>query len=185
MKIKTPALMFIVALVSALIIFVCECVNSAHHNTVVYGIGLTFTAVLCHFVVMFVSAPIVRDVFKKKINPDSRWFREKKFESQLYKKLRVRKWKRLLPTYSETQYSTKKSALEDTIISMCHSEIVHEAVAAASYLPVLFGICIGECGFFILTSVVFSFLHLPFIIAQRYNRPRVIRLYKNIRKRQD
>ena len=39
-------------------------------------------------------------IMKNKANHNSIWFREKSFERKFYNLLRVRKWKKYIPTYS-------------------------------------------------------------------------------------
>ena len=124
------------------------------------------------------SAPIVQMVFQKKFDYDSFWFRSKAFEKKLYQILKVKKWKNIVPTYDKREYALKEEELEQVIHNMCHAEVTHEVIMLTGYFPVLLGQQISHWGILLMMSFLFSLVHLPFIFIQRYNRPRVIRLYK-------
>jgi hypothetical protein len=147
-------------------------------NTLAYYFALFLGYIAIHFLVMFFSAPIVQMVFQKKFDYDSFWFRPKAFEKKLYQILKVKKWKSIVPTYDKREYDLKEEELEQVIHNICHAEVTHEVIMLTGYFPVLLGQQISHWGILLMMSFLFSLVHLPFIFIQRYNRPRVIRLYK-------
>ncbi|MGM9891427.1 hypothetical protein [Limosilactobacillus sp.] len=120
-----------------------------------------------------------------RLNPTAFWFKVGKGENRLYHLLRVKKWKKFLPTYSPAKYDLKKHTLKEVIKTMTAAEVDHELMFLLSYLPVLLIIPLGAPLAFILSSVAASLVEIPFIILQRYNRARLARLLGRRSKRQE
>ena len=59
---------------------------------------------------------------------------------------------------------------------MCQAELVHEVNIAVSFVPILFSVWVGALPVFVITSILAAGYDLLFVILQRYNRPRVLRL---------
>lgn len=133
--------------------------------------------------IMFISAPIVFLLFRKKFNYTSVWLAPKKFEAGLYKMLKVKNWKNKVPVYDIDEYSFEKHSLEEIIMNTCHAEVVHEVISVVSYVPILLGGLINHYKLIILTSIAFSCCHLIFVVIQRFNRPRIIKLYESRKNR--
>ncbi len=114
----------------------------------------------------------------QKHDPHSAWFREKAFEKKLYKVLKVRRWKDRMPTYDLASFDTKSRTLDEIAQAMCHSELVHETIVVLSFLPLFAAIPFGAFFVFLLTSLAAALFDLSFVVMQRYNRPRVLRLIK-------
>lgn len=102
------------------------------------------------------------------------WFSQAGWENRLYKKLKVKKWKDILPTYNSSQFKTNSKSKEDLIKVMIQSENVHLLLIFLSYVPVFLGKYYGHWVAMILIAFVFSLLHIPFVIVQRFNLPRII-----------
>lgn len=110
------------------------------------------------------------------VAPDRGWFRVGRFEQRLYQWLRVKKWKQWLPTYQPDSFDIHTQAFADILQAGCLAEIDHELMMLLSYLPLVLTIVWGNFGIFLLTSVLASLVDLPFVILQRFNRPRLLRL---------
>lgn len=179
---SVPFTMLIIWLVN--ILATCLCLYFYINVGAVYicYAAIVFGSVAAHFLIMYISAPIVFLVFQKKYKYDSFWFRQKGFEKKLYKSLRVKEWKTKLPAYNSKEYSLQCNDMETIIYNMCHAEVVHEVIMLASYLPVLFGKIFSNYWLIIALSFVFSCTHLSFVIIQRYNRPRIIRIYEKTKQ---
>jgi hypothetical protein len=147
----------------------------------IIGMIMGYTAI--HFILMFITAPILFALFRMKYNYLHRWFAPKRFEEKLYQILKVKKWKNKIPTYDNAAYSLTKQNIPKAIQMTCHAEIVHEVISVLSYLPILLGLVIPKVGLFIVLSFVFSVIHLLFSIVQRYNRPRLVGLYERTKSR--
>jgi hypothetical protein len=148
----------------------------------VFIVGIIMGYIAIHFILMFITAPIIFLIFRMKYNYHHSWFIPKKFEEKLYRILKVKKWKTKIPTYDSRAYSLSKQNITKAIQMTCHAEIVHEVIAVLSYLPILFALIISKFGLFIVLSFVFSVIHLLFSIVQRYNRPRLVLLNERIQK---
>ncbi len=136
-----------------------------------------------HFCIMILSAPIIRFVFNKKFNHYSFWFGKKRFEKHLYQFLKIKKWKHILPIYDNDDYNLKTHTIDEIINNMWHAEIVHEFISITGYLSILFGQVICNYKILIITSFIFSLIHISFALVQRYNRARLIRINTRINNR--
>jgi len=137
------------------------------------------------FVILSMCVTFTSMLFPNKLlNPNNKLFREKSWESggDIYQRfLRVRRWKDALPELSDIMkklFPKKKIKTFDTeylqsyIIESCRAELTHFCIIWASLLfPLWTGF--SESLVIIYISII---LNLPFIIIQRYNRPRIQRL---------
>ncbi len=106
------------------------------------------------------------------------WFRPRNWEAGFYRILRLRRWKKYLPTYDPGSYDLSSCTLEQVIRNTCGSELVHEAIMVLSFLPLLMVPLFGELGVFLMTSVLSAIVDSVFVMAQRYNRPRLVRIFE-------
>ncbi len=73
--------------------------------------------------------------------------------------------------------------LQELLHNMMQAELVHRIIMLLSFVPLLFIIPFGEPAVFIITSLASAALDGCFVIIQRYNRPRVIRLLEITQRR--
>lgn len=146
-------------------------------------LAITFGTVFYHYFMRVAAGELSAGMHQKSLNPDNCWFRQKSWEPGLYKLLRVRYWKNRLPTYAPESYSLQKRTPEQIIQNTCHAELVHEAVALLSFLPVLLSPWLGAFPVFLITSILAACSDLVFAVMQRYNRPRLQRLLEKGRKK--
>ena len=104
------------------------------------------------------------------------WFCSRAFESKLYKTLNVKHWKNHMPTYNPSSFSIRKNTLEQIIYNSCVSEAVHEVIIVFSFVPLLFALVWGAFPVFLVTSILSGLFDSCFVIMQRYNRPRLVRI---------
>lgn len=121
-------------------------------------------------------------------------FKAYKFEKggKLYDKLNIKKWQNKVPDMSRIfpklippkriEYKADKTKLETMLHETCVAEIIH------TVLPILaipcFWLWKGRKGR-IIYYVYVLLGNLPYIIIQRYNRPRITRLLRNINALKD
>lgn len=100
-----------------------------------------------------------------------------------YKKLRIEAWKRALPDKSRYMRTmVKKNLGEDRsskhtkrlIEETCVAELVHCLLLLAGPLFRL----ISDSVFGLIASILYSLSNVPFIMIQRYNRPRLVAFYR-------
>lgn len=126
---------------------------------------------LCHAV----SSGLVRTPHNA-IFPASQMVSDKTFEQKLYKKLRVKHWKDHMPTYAPASFSLQENTLEQIVDNCCVSEAVHEVIILFSFVPLIFAFWWGIFPVFLITSLLAAAIDGSFVIIQRYNRPRLVRI---------
>ena len=132
--------------------------------------GTTFYHFAMRLIVGFLVPPFVKNPMQR------RWFRQRPFEAKLYALLRVKVWKDHMPTYDPASFSLRENSLERIVCNSCVSEIVHEVIILLSFVPLLFAIPWGELPVFLVTSFLAALFDSCFVIMQRYNRPRLVRI---------
>lgn len=105
-----------------------------------------------------------------------RWFQQKDFEPKLYRRLRVRQWKDRMPTYAPSSFSLRENTLRQVVEACCVAEAVHEVIILFSFLPLGFSRLWGAFPVFLITSLLSAGFDCCFVIMQRYNRPRLVRI---------
>ncbi len=140
------------------------------------------------FVVGVLSFVLGRGLAMRAIGPEKGWFRPRKWErgGRIYEHLGIRLWYKKLPDMSRILPRTMpKKALEcdymyhlPTVIrETCVAEIIHVFLSVAGLGCLFIWPGVGGVVVTVLFSVV---LNGPFILVQRFNRPRLIRLYKRL-----
>ncbi len=131
-----------------------------------------------HFMMRLFVGWLVPAVTGYRLDYRSSWFQPRSWEHGLYQKLYLRKLKKYLPTYDPSQYDLAQNSLEQIIRNTCGSEIVHETIMVLSFLPLALVPRFGELGVFLITSIAASLVDSLFVMAQRYNRPRLVKIYE-------
>ena len=139
--------------------------------TAAISLGTTCFHFVMRLVVGRIIPPLVRNV-----SWQHRWFQPQKWESVLYSRLQVKNWKGRLPTYDPGQFDLWDNTLEQVIQNTCGAEVVHEVIILCSFVPLLFALVFGAFPVFLLTSLAAALYDSIFVIAQRYNRPRLVRI---------
>ena len=125
--------------------------------------------------------------FRTDVFPFKPWAFEK--NGRFYDRLHIRKWKDKVPDMSKYLRSLPRKALMDTscgrvkllVQETCVAEIVHSVLMVLA-LPVLL------CEEWWATAMVLAYDllgNLPFIMIQRYNRPRLLRLAEKLEHREE
>ncbi len=143
-------------------------------NGVLQSLYITFLTFSYHFIMRFAMGRL--PIFKTDFDYNAKRFQPKKFEKKLYKFLKVKNWKKHIPAYYPETFDSRCHSLEEIAKAMCNSEAVHERIAVFSFVPILFSIKYGTLAVFVITSVLACLVDLVFVVVQRYNRPRVIKL---------
>ena len=132
-----------------------------------------------------------RIVPKGWFKPEKGWFRSFSFErnGSVYEKLGIRKWHKKVPDMSRIlpgwmpakklsgDYGEKLPVM---IRETCVAEVVHITVSIAGLRCLWMWPGVGGVT---VTAIHIILLNLPFILIQRYNRPRLIRLQKKLQTR--
>ena len=138
-----------------------------------YFFFVTFLMVLYHVLIRFLTPRVLGFLHKKPYNSNLWWFKEKEFEKPFYKLLKVKNWKSRLITANPEAYSLKSNSLEGIIQATCIAEVLHELLSFFSFISIFFGLIFGRIWIFVLVAMFFTSWEFRFVVAQRYNRPRV------------
>lgn len=139
-------------------------------------LGITAMTICYHFAIRLVIGNIIGSIKLSQFDPNSFRYRERKFERNLYKALRVKKWKKFAPTYDERVFSVKDNTFDELARATCRAENTHWLCAAAGLVSICFATWFGSLAAFLITGILGAFADLVFVIIQRYNRPRLVRL---------
>ena len=149
--------------------------GNIYKSKVILWTGITAFTIMYHFWVRIIMGNVSK-LFKKHINYKQWWFKERSFEKGLYKLLRVKQWKGKALTYNPESFSLKQHSLEEIANTMTKSEVDHWINEIISITTISFEIPWGELWIFLLTAIIAMIFDSQFIIIQRYNRPRVLKV---------
>lgn len=178
---------FTATLISVILTAVFYIASSKAGGELLFTLFITALTFSYNFTMRLIVGAAVHAVnCKVKYNPNSFWFKPKKFEKRLYKLLKVKKWKGKMPTYSPDGFSLEKHTMQEIIQNMCSSEVVHEVIIPLCFVPILFCFLCDEpksnIPVFLITSIISAAFDWTFVMMQRYNRPRVIKILKHKEK---
>jgi len=162
---------------------ICFPVSVLTKNNIAQTVTITVGVTLYHFAMRLAVGTIVNSVMNNKADYNHVWFREKSFENRLYKLIRVRKWKKHLPTYDPDTFDISRKTVKEIIGATCQAEIVHEVIMVLSLLPIIVIPFLGGAAALIITSVLAMLFDSLFVILQRYNRPKLIRVMKRFQSK--
>ncbi len=161
------------ALGTAVITLVLALLYSFIQANWIFSTAISFGTTAYHFCMRLAVGYLVS---KLPFHPRQAWFRPRKWEAKLYKVLGVKRWKGKLPTYSPSAFSLKTQTMEQIVRNMCTAELVHEVIIVLSFLPIAFSGVFGALPVFLTTSLAAAVFDGLFVVAQRYNRPRLVRI---------
>lgn len=172
---RVKRFMYAVSAASLVLMFVFSGIYRSSDWEIFAVLGITAMTINYHFTIRLVIGDVTDAIMRNEADWSKPWFRERKFEEKLYKKLKVKKWKNRLPTIDEDAFDLAKKPIERIIGATCQAEIVHELDMLASLAAISFAAWFGSLWVFVITSVLGAAFDLIFVIMQRYNRPRLIK----------
>ena len=179
-KSGSAVFMYLTIYLTAAVAAVCLALYyfNIHKNGGVLWVGIVAFMILYHFGLRILFGEITK---RFKINYAHPWYKERCFEGRLYKLLKVGKWKRRVLTFEPDNYDLKKVSLEGLATNMSKSELDHWINELISVFSVLFALLWGQIAVFATTAVLAMLCDAQFIVVQRYNRPKVLRLIERMR----
>ena len=81
-----------------------------------------------------------------------------------------------MPTYDPDTFSNKKHTWDEIAQAMCQAELIHETNIVLSFVPLIASVPFGSFDVFFITSICSAVFDLLFVIIQRYNRPRIVKM---------
>lgn len=140
--------------------------------------AVAFGTTFYHLGMRLAVGYLISGKYHNQMDYTRKWFSEKPFERKLYKMLRVRKWKKWLPTFTPEVFQLGTHSAVEVIQSTCQAEVVHEINMVLSWVPVVSAIWFGSLDVLVITSLAAFLFDGIFVIIQRYNRPRLLRLLR-------
>ena len=149
-----------------------------YYTNILSHLALLWAGIVCFTIMYHLWMRIIMGNVSKlfKVSCKGWWFKEKPYESGLYSFLRVKSWKGKALTYSPELYDIKNRTLSQIADTTAKSELDHWINVGISLTTVLFGLIWGRLWIFALTAFCAALFDSQFIIIQRYNRPRLIKL---------
>ena len=174
----------IVILIWANIVFITftgvfAVLHHIYHQGWMLSVYITFLTISYHFSMRLIVGEAVTLIYRKReFNLDSVGFRIHSFEKDLYRRLNVKKWKMHMITAKPEQFDLRENDMNGLLHNMAQAELVHRIIMVLSFAPILLIIPYGAPMIFIVTSIAAAMIDLQFVIIQRYNRPRVMKLLR-------
>lgn len=148
-----------------------------YSNSTILWIGVTTFTIMYHLWLRIIMGNVTK-LFNKHINYNQWWFKQRNFEKGLYNVLRVKKWKGRALTYNPELFSLKDNSLESIANTMVKAELDHWMNEIISLSTLLFSFIWGEFWIFAITAFIAMLFDAQFIVIQRFNRPRIIKILK-------
>ena len=150
-------------------------------NKVVLWIGIVAFTIMYHFWVRIIMGNVLK-LFKKHITYKQGFFKEKNFEKNIYKTIRVKEWKDKVLTYAPAEFDLKENSLETVANNMAKAELDHWINSLISISTISFGFFSNVFWPFIVSAIFAMAFETQFIVHQRYNRPRVVKIIEREEK---
>lgn len=145
-------------------------------NGVSLALAITAGTTLYHFAMRLAVGFFYDKLMNNKADLGKWWYQPKGFEKRIYSWLNVKNWKSIMPSYEPELFNPQKHTWNEIAQAMCQAELVHETIILFSFVPVYATRFFGELPVFLITSLLAAAFDMIFVIMQRYNRPRVIKL---------
>ncbi len=173
--------MYCVIAITAITATICFCLYYAEfdESKAVLWTGITAFTIMYHLWIRIIMGNVTK-LFK--INYNQRWFKEKSFEKKLYELLKVKRWKDKALTYNPELFSLKNYSFEDIANTMSKAETDHWINEIISLTTLGFAAIWGQLPIFLITAIAAMLFDAQFIVIQRYNRPRILKISKKRQK---
>ena len=94
-----------------------------------------------------------------------------------------------MPTFEPEDFELSKHGYKDLARQMCLSELVHELIVIFGFFSLFFCLFfddpLANLAPFLITAILAGAYDMQFVILQRYNRPKVLRLMARADRRAD
>ena len=141
---------------------------------------ITFGTTAYHFIIRLMVGVGTDSIMHNQANYHKKWYQVSDFEMKIYQKLKVKKWKNKMPTFDADVFDITKHSWDEIIQATCQSELVHEINVFFSLLPIIASIWFDSFWVFLITSVLGAGFDLMFVMMQRFNRTRILKLKRKL-----
>ena len=150
-------------------------------NGIILWIGIVSFMILYHFGTRILMGEISKLWHISYKHP---WFRPRRFEKKLYGLLRVREWRDKVLTFNPDEFLMAKRTLPEIADTMAKAETDHWINEIISVTAIFFCLLWGMFPIFLITSIAAMLFDAQFILVQRFNRPKIVRLIEAKEKKQ-
>lgn len=162
-----------------LILFaVCAVIYGITDISMMETLAITFGVASYHFIMRLGVGGLIGRCLNNQVDYTKKWFKVSSFETDLYNILKVKKWKQYMPTLQNDYFDIRQHSLEEIASATCQAEIVHEIIVIFSFVPVILTRWFGSCEIFVITSFMAALMDVLFVMIQRFNRPRLLKVRK-------
>lgn len=165
----TTVFCFIMAIFTAIL-------YRSSNSEICLTLAITFGTITYHLGMRLLVGLLYNIGMKNRANYTKEWYQIHSWENRLYQFLKVKKWKAKMPTYKPDTFSNKKHTWDEIAQAMCQSELVHETNIVFSFVPLVASVRFGAFSVFLITSICSAIFDLMFVIMQRYNRSRIVKM---------
>ena len=145
--------------------------------------AITFGTISYHIIMRLLVGRAYHVGMRNKADYRKRWYRVGQREMAVYEALHVKRWKAKMPTFNGELFDPRAHTWDEIAQATCQAELVHETIAALSFLPIAAGVRFGAYPVFIITSLLAAAFDLLFAVMQRYNRKRIMKLLQREKMR--
>ena len=149
------------------------------HGAVLW-VGIVAFMIVYHFWARIIMGNMSR---RFKIDRNHWWFKERAFEKKLYRFLRVRDRKGKALTFNPELFDLKTRTLDQIADTMTKAEVDHWINQLIALSSILFSLLWGQFWIFLATAVASMIFDGQFILIQRYNRPKLLRILERQSRR--
>ena len=182
---KTKNSIILAAALSVALTVLFAILNRLHPAGALLSLAITFGTISYHVLIRLLIGLGFNLTMHNRADVHAAWFQPRAWEKPLYDKLRVKRWKKRMPTYQPELFDPKRHTWDEIAQAMCQAELVHETIVLASFLPLIASVWFGDFGVFLITSVLAALFDLVFVIMQRFNRPAVVRIAERELRRKE
>ena len=100
------------------------------------SLAITCGTVAYHIIMRLLVGLAFNTGMQNRANYTSRWYQVSRREMAVYEKLKVKRWKRGMPTYDPSLFDHRTRTWEEIVQATCQAELVHETIAVLSFLPI-------------------------------------------------
>ena len=145
---------------------------------VLFPFIITFGTTAYHFIIRLMVGVVVDMIMHNKADYQKKWYQVSDFEMRLYEKIKVKKWKNKMPTFNADLFDISKHSWDEIVQATCQSEVVHEINVIFSFLPIIASVWFDSFWVFLITSALGAAFDLMFVIMQRFNRTRILKMQR-------
>ena len=170
------------ALISACLMVFFILASNFFDSGIFTSAAVSFGTIFYHFAMRLMVGSLcdmiitADGIYKRKI------YSVKEKEMEFYRRIGIRKWKKIMPTYDASQFDPRKHTWEEIASACARSETIHLINALLSFLPMVLTLYFGAFPVFLVTSAAGAAFDMMFVMIQRFNLARIVKAIEKGKK---